>query len=259
MVKNVGLTNIDIEPGANAWYVAALVGDCYGTVEKCWVASGSMTVNGGGNIATLVGMVRDGGSVTNFYSCASLTVTNGPDYMAGGVKGDSGMTNCYFAGSITGSVSGGFNALGTPTSCYYDMTISYDDDSGLERTTAQMKQEDTFVNWDFDDVWTIVEDVSYPTLISGPDTSPPTPNPATFSSAPAADSSSAISMTATTGSDDTGPVEYYFNETSENSGGTDSGWQTSPSYTDTGLSASTQYTYTVQMRDSASPTPNVGT
>jgi hypothetical protein len=89
-----------------------------------------------------------------------------------------------------------------------------------------------------------------------PDTDPPTPNPATFASAPSADSDSAISMTATTGSDASGPVEYYFDETSGNPGGSDSGWQTSASYTDTGLTASTQYTYTVQMRDSV---PNTGT
>jgi hypothetical protein len=66
-------------------------------------------------------------------------------------------------------------------------------------------------------------------------------------------------MTATTGTDATGPVQYYFDETSGNPGGTDSGWQTSPSYTDSGLNPSTQYTYTVQMRDSVTPTPNVGT
>lgn len=88
------------------------------------------------------------------------------------------------------------------------------------------------------------------TATSSVDTDPPTPNPATFSVAPSADSSSAISMTATTGSDASGPVEYYFDETSGNPGGTDSGWQTSASYTDTGLAASTQYTYTVTMRDS---------
>jgi hypothetical protein len=90
-----------------------------------------------------------------------------------------------------------------------------------------------------------------------PDNDPPSPDPATFASAPSADSSSSISMTATTGTDATGPVEYYFDETSGNPGGTDSGWQTSVSYTDSGLGAETQYTYTVQMRDSA-PTPNVG-
>jgi hypothetical protein len=91
-----------------------------------------------------------------------------------------------------------------------------------------------------------------------PDTDAPTPDPATFASAPSADSESAISMTATTGTDATGPVEYYFDETTAGPGATDSGWQTSPSYTDSGLTASTQYTYTVQMRDSAG-TPNVGT
>ena len=84
-----------------------------------------------------------------------------------------------------------------------------------------------------------------------PDTDPPTPNPATFASAPAATSSSSIGMTATTGTDSTvcGPVEYYFTETSGNPGGSDSGWQTSASYVDTGLEASTLYTYTIQMRD----------
>ncbi|MBW7998470.1 MAG: hypothetical protein FVQ81_18240, partial [Candidatus Glassbacteria bacterium] len=75
-----------------------------------------------------------------------------------------------------------------------------------------------------------------------PDTDPPTPDPATFSSAPAAVSDTAISMTATTGTDASGPVQYYFDEVTGNPGGTDSGWQTSTSYTDTGLTASTQYT-----------------
>ncbi|MCK4960206.1 MAG: hypothetical protein KAT00_12420, partial [Planctomycetes bacterium] len=87
------------------------------------------------------------------------------------------------------------------------------------------------------------------TTVLPPETDPPTPNPATFAAAPAADSDTAISMTATTGSDPSGPVEYLFTETSGNPGGTSSPWQTSVNYTDSGLNGSTQYTYTVTIRD----------
>jgi hypothetical protein len=82
-----------------------------------------------------------------------------------------------------------------------------------------------------------------------PDTDPPTPDPAVFASAPSADSDTAISMTASTGTDATGPVQYLFTETTGGPGATSSSWQTSTSYTDSGLTASTLYTYTVQMRD----------
>jgi hypothetical protein len=88
------------------------------------------------------------------------------------------------------------------------------------------------------------------------DVLPPEPNPATFSSPPAAISQNAITMTATVGTDISGPVEYYFAELSGNPGGDDSGWQLSETYMDTGLDPNTQYTYTVQIRDS---TGNAGT
>ena len=90
------------------------------------------------------------------------------------------------------------------------------------------------------------------------ETDPPMPDTAGFASPPAAVSICEITMTAITGVDDNGPVEYYFDETSGNPGGTDSGWQTGPVYNDTGLDREVQYTYTVQMRDAVPSTPNVG-
>ena len=91
--------------------------------------------------------------------------------------------------------------------------------------------------------------VSAMTDVGGPDVTAPTPNPASFASAPVADSDTAISMTATPGSDVSDPVKYDFLETSGGEGGTNSGWQDNPSYTDVGLMPATQYTYTVTMRD----------
>ncbi len=88
------------------------------------------------------------------------------------------------------------------------------------------------------------------TKVGGADTTPPTPNPATFASTPASGGTSSISMTAITGSDPSGPVEYFFTETTANPGGSNSAWQTSTSYTDNGLSPNTQYCYTVTSRDS---------
>ncbi|MHC5061543.1 MAG: choice-of-anchor K domain-containing protein, partial [Planctomycetota bacterium] len=86
------------------------------------------------------------------------------------------------------------------------------------------------------------------TVNVNPDTTGPTPNPMTWSSLPAAGGTSSVSMTATTASDLNG-VEYYFDETSGNTGGSDSSWQTGASYTDTGLDDLTQYSYRVQARD----------
>ena len=76
------------------------------------------------------------------------------------------------------------------------------------------------------------------------------PNPARFTVLPRAESSSAVTMTAVTGYSENGTVEYLFTEISGNPGGTTSQWQTSETYTDSGLEPSTQYVYTVTMRDS---------
>ena len=88
-----------------------------------------------------------------------------------------------------------------------------------------------------------------------PDTVPPTPDTASFAFGPVASGGDSITMTATMGYDNSGTVEYYFDETSGNPGATDSGWIASNTYTDAGLTALTAYSYTVTMRDTSN---NVG-
>ncbi len=86
------------------------------------------------------------------------------------------------------------------------------------------------------------------------DNTPPTPNPMTWAVEPYETGISAIAMTATTASDPTGPINYLFDYTTSptgGGGGTDSGWITGTSYTDTGLGTNHQYGYRVYARDGA--------
>ena len=78
------------------------------------------------------------------------------------------------------------------------------------------------------------------------------PAVATFDVTPEANGPTAVTMTAEMGEVGYGytggSVEYQFTETSGNPGATSSAWQTSRTYTDTGLQPGTTYTYTVSMR-----------
>jgi hypothetical protein len=86
-----------------------------------------------------------------------------------------------------------------------------------------------------------------------PDTIAPTPNPMTFGetngTVPYFTSPNSITMVADTATDETSSVSYYFTETSGMTGGTDSGWQSSRTYTDTGLRPNNTYSYNVKARD----------
>jgi serine protease AprX len=82
-----------------------------------------------------------------------------------------------------------------------------------------------------------------------PDLTPPTPDPMTWSSVPAATGESTIAMTATTASDPSGGIEYQFTCLSGGANCVTSAWQASASYTATGLDPNTTYTYEVRARD----------
>jgi hypothetical protein len=86
------------------------------------------------------------------------------------------------------------------------------------------------------------------------DTTPPEPNVMTWAAGPNAISDSSITMTATTATDVHG-VEYFFTNVTRDSvndvnhNGVGNAWQSSPTFTDTGLTANTNYKYNVKARD----------
>jgi len=118
--------------------------------------------------------------------------------------------------------------------------------------TYQVRTRDKSPNWNTG-TWSTAQSAT----TSAADTTPPSPNPSTWATVPHAISYNTIGMIATTATDSSG-VEYYFDETTGHAGGSDSGWQSSPGYTDTGLSEMTTYTYEVRTRD-RSPNWNAGT
>jgi uncharacterized protein YkwD len=79
------------------------------------------------------------------------------------------------------------------------------------------------------------------------DKTAPTPYTSNWTIFPHAISSNSIQMTASTASDPNG-VQYYFHNL--RLAGHDSGWQNSPTWTDSGLQANTLYSYEVRTRDS---------
>ncbi len=97
------------------------------------------------------------------------------------------------------------------------------------------------------------------TLTVAVENTPPTPNPMTWATQPYALGTTSISMVATTATDSGSPlVSYKFvfvNSPTGGTGGVDSGWQGSTTYTNYGLQPNQQYWYKVKARDSAS-TPN---
>jgi len=129
------------------------------------------TVTGYGySVGGLVGYINNS-LVTNSWSTS--TVSAGAGYYVGGIVGryydsNSIVSNCYSTGAVTaGMYYGGLAGYGagTITGSYYDSTTSGRSDNtgkGVPKTTAQMKQQATFVGWDFNVIWNITEGVTYP-------------------------------------------------------------------------------------------------
>jgi len=82
--------------------------------------------------------------------------------------------------------------------------------------------------------------------------SSPTPNPMTWATPPYQTGTNSISMVATTATDPSSPINYYFDFVGSPTGGlggADSGWQAGTSYTNSNLRANHKYGYRVKAKD----------
>jgi hypothetical protein len=155
--------------------IGGLMAINYGTVTGSY-STGSVTVSGdftlsGGLAGANIGIVCDS------YSGSSVTCSAQGVAITGGFVGiNGGEVSCsYSYGSVTRNGDSiyeggliGYNYDGVVVEySYYDSEASLqndDDGRGEPRSTEEMMQKDTFEGWNFNNMWRIFENSTYPTL-----------------------------------------------------------------------------------------------
>ena len=173
VIKNLGVTNVNV---TGQLTTGALLGFAYGsaTISNCY-STGSVTAT-----HSLYGGLIGSGQRTVLSDCYSTANVSGPANKAGGLLGEQryspgSMTNCYSTGLVSavgatvGGLVGASDAGNTISDCFWDTETSNQIISavGTGKTTAEMKQQSTYTNWDFTTTWDIdgVTNGGYPFLI----------------------------------------------------------------------------------------------
>lgn len=126
--------------------VGGLVGNNMGSISDSY--STANVIQGSDGIGGLVGHNQDWGEISNSYSTGII----------------SGDTNI---GGLVGSKEVTLNPNKVSNS-YWDKDVQTSGKTmnsiGTAKTTAEMKQQNTFAGWNFINTWTITEGVTYPLL-----------------------------------------------------------------------------------------------
>lgn len=192
-IKNLCIKNANTVY-SKEFYIGGIAGVTEGEITKCYVSG---TIMGRNNVGGIVG--QDNKAGTNISQCYAAVDIRGYDYVggimggcngpvkiedsfvvgtidsvqeAGGIIGDRAtITNCYVAAQIyTGANYYGKTPLANErdsqiTNSYFDKSVNYaGKNSEYGRTQSAMRQASTYVGWDFENIWAIDENMSYPYL-----------------------------------------------------------------------------------------------
>ncbi len=161
VIKNLGLENVSIAGGSSSSHIGAMVGmynNSSTEITNCY-ATGTITSGGGAvNVGGFIGVSQ--GGVINCYAAVDVTGGTGSQRIGGFVGYSLGAyMNCYASGSVSGSTYvGGFVGYSLYSSSYYFINCYHlhpDDGGGpvdlyaTALTDAQMRNEASFVGWDF--------------------------------------------------------------------------------------------------------------
>jgi hypothetical protein len=158
-------------------YVGGLAGENYeNEIRKSYAAG---TVTGERYVGGLVGKnTCQGGPDAILRNVYAKGAVSGIEYVGGLVGINAGSSaaidKSYAVGAVAGKTDVGglvgtnyyYGSTGSITDSYYDQETSGQNDTGkgIPKSTVEMKQQATFIDWDFTNTWSIYEGLSYPFL-----------------------------------------------------------------------------------------------
>ena len=153
-VKNLGVIASFVKGDI---YVGILGGSSISRIVNCYVEG---KVIGRGAVGGLIG--SNSNTIMNCYSKVEVYGISGSVGGLVGSNSSSGtITNSFASGNVlgihwTGGLVGS-NSDGSVINSYYNKEASEQNDEGKgePRTTVEMKQKNTYINWDFNDIWAI--------------------------------------------------------------------------------------------------------
>lgn len=177
---NITKSYSNAEVTSGGYCVGGLIGRIQSkniSIMECYSAG---VVTGGNSVGGLIGCGTPySWTVSNCFALGSVTVTM-PDGADGGLIGQyaTNVSNCYAAvkmnnsGLNTGGLFGSINtSINNITKNYYDgITAGLVPQSiyNSGKLTSAMKAQETYIGWNFGNVWVIDEGTSYPYLINLP-------------------------------------------------------------------------------------------
>ncbi len=159
--------------------IGGLVGSNDSNVSRCSSVGAVSAKTNSYYLGGLVGYSEQG-SISDCFSTGAVTAGNGSSDFGGltGIIFEASIKNCYSTGIVGGGSSsyefgglaGWCDSNTTITSSYFLVSSGPDNGYGQPLTDAQMKQQSSFVGWDFagetangtEDIWDICPGLDYP-------------------------------------------------------------------------------------------------